>query len=168
MIAGDRPPRYGPGRGSPRHVPFGSGCSRTTVSCSSLANRDNRVNPAPAWLGEGQALALRCKGPFFYRSAGALACHTRRRAGFPRARAHAPGSVVRERPLPNGSREGTPARENKPTVVCDLAVSRLGGLSYSKEIKTRRFLLPNASKYETPSDNMITYSVHGCHGGKTI
>ena len=39
--------------------PFGSGRSRTTVSCSSLANRDNLVNPAPAWHGEGQALALR-------------------------------------------------------------------------------------------------------------
>ena len=33
VIAGDRPPRYGPGRGSPRHAPFGSRHSRTTVSC---------------------------------------------------------------------------------------------------------------------------------------
>ena len=32
-IAGDRPPRYGPGRGSPRHAPFGIRRSRTTVSC---------------------------------------------------------------------------------------------------------------------------------------
>ena len=31
-IAGDRPPRYGPGRGSPLHAPFGIRCSRTTVS----------------------------------------------------------------------------------------------------------------------------------------
>ena len=34
--------------------------------------------------GEGQALALREGEAFFYRSAGALACHTRMRAGFPR------------------------------------------------------------------------------------
>ena len=33
-IAGERPPRYGPGKGSPRHAPFGSRCSRTTVFCS--------------------------------------------------------------------------------------------------------------------------------------
>ena len=32
-IAGDRPPRYGPGRGSPLHAPFGIRRSRTTVSC---------------------------------------------------------------------------------------------------------------------------------------
>ena len=29
-IAGDRPPRYGPGRDSPRHAPFGSRRARTT------------------------------------------------------------------------------------------------------------------------------------------
>ena len=58
-IAGDRPPRYGPGEGSFRHAPFGIRRSRTTVFCSNLANRDNLVNPAPAWLDEGQALALR-------------------------------------------------------------------------------------------------------------
>ena len=34
--------------------------------------------------GEGQALALREGEAFFYRSAGALGCHTRIRAGFPR------------------------------------------------------------------------------------
>ena len=34
--------------------------------------------------GEGQALALREREPFFHRSAGALGCHTRIRAGFPR------------------------------------------------------------------------------------
>ena len=34
--------------------------------------------------GEGQALALREKETFFVRSAGALGCHTRIRAGFPR------------------------------------------------------------------------------------
>ena len=34
--------------------------------------------------GEGQALALREGVAFFYRSAGALGCHTRIRAGFPR------------------------------------------------------------------------------------
>ena len=32
-IAGDRPPRYGPGRDSPRHAPFGIRRARTTVSC---------------------------------------------------------------------------------------------------------------------------------------
>ena len=47
-IAGDRPPRYGPRRGSLRHAPFGSRCSRTTVSSPyNLANRDTLVNPAP-------------------------------------------------------------------------------------------------------------------------
>ena len=30
-IAGDRPPRYGPGRGSSLHAPFGLRRSRTTV-----------------------------------------------------------------------------------------------------------------------------------------
>ena len=34
--------------------------------------------------GEGQALALRYRTPFFYRRAWALGCHTRIRAGFPR------------------------------------------------------------------------------------
>ena len=34
--------------------------------------------------GEGQALALREGEAFFHRSAGALGCHTRIRAGFPR------------------------------------------------------------------------------------
>ena len=33
--------------------------------------------------GEGQALALREGRRFFQRSAGALGCHTRSRAGFP-------------------------------------------------------------------------------------
>ena len=32
-LAGDRPPRYGPGRDSPRHAPFGLRRARTTVSC---------------------------------------------------------------------------------------------------------------------------------------
>ena len=43
-------PRYGPRRGSPLHAPFGSRCSRTTVSCSSLAHPGNRGNPAPLLL----------------------------------------------------------------------------------------------------------------------
>ena len=34
--------------------------------------------------GEGQALALREGAAFFHRIAGALGCHTRIRAGFPR------------------------------------------------------------------------------------
>ena len=37
-------------------------------------------SPAPAWLSEGQALALRCKGPFFIVARGPV----------PRVRAHAP------------------------------------------------------------------------------
>ena len=62
-IAGDRPPRYGPGRRSSRYAPFGSRCSRTTVSGhardrggqapalqSYLANLENPDNPAPLWL----------------------------------------------------------------------------------------------------------------------
>ena len=52
-IAGDRPPRYGPRR-ILLSMPFGSRHSRTTVSCSFLANPVNLVNPAPAWHGEGQ------------------------------------------------------------------------------------------------------------------
>ena len=45
------PPRCGPGRGFPLHVPFGSRCSRTTVSSPyNLANLVNRVNPAPLLL----------------------------------------------------------------------------------------------------------------------
>ena len=40
-------PRATGSEGSLRHAPFGIRRSRTTVSCSSLANRDNRVNPAP-------------------------------------------------------------------------------------------------------------------------
>ena len=39
--------------------------------------------------GEGQALALREGEAFFYRSAGALGCHTRMRAGVPRHRSRA-------------------------------------------------------------------------------
>ena len=34
--------------------------------------------------GEGLSLALREEEAFFHRSAGALGCHTRIRAGFPR------------------------------------------------------------------------------------
>ena len=63
---------------SPRYAPFGSRRSRTTVSGArgrsrgtgpratdnranraNRGNRDNLENPAPAWLDEGQALALR-------------------------------------------------------------------------------------------------------------
>ena len=40
--------------------------------------------------------------------------------------------------------------------------SRLGGLSYKEEIETRRSLLPNASKYETPSINMIPQNRFQC------
>ena len=121
------PPRYGPGRGPPRHVPFGSRQSRTTVSCFSLANRDNLVNPAPAWLSEGQALALRGRE---------VALPTVARGPVPRDSCSCPRSVVREHPLPNGSREGTPAQENKPTVVvCE-----------SGSIETRRALLPGRNQ----------------------
>ena len=38
-IAWDRPPHYGPERGSPRHAPFGSRRSRTTVASS-----DKKIN----------------------------------------------------------------------------------------------------------------------------
>ena len=47
-----------------------------------------------------------CGEPFRARSAGALACHTRRRAGFPRERPRVPVTVVRERLLPNGAWRG--------------------------------------------------------------
>ena len=37
----------------------GAGAPELRSSAPNLANRDNLVNPAPAWLDEGQALALR-------------------------------------------------------------------------------------------------------------
>ena len=46
-IAGDRPPRYGPGRSSPRQAPFREQASPKLRSpASNLANRDNLEDPA--------------------------------------------------------------------------------------------------------------------------
>ena len=72
-LAGDRPPRYGPGRGFPRHAPFGSGAPELQSSAPNLANRVHPANPAPLWLQVlehasdrgGQAPALRARERFF-------------------------------------------------------------------------------------------------------
>ena len=70
---GTGPRATGPERGSPRHAPFGIRRARTTGSCSYLANLVNLVNPAlGAWLGEGQALALRDGRRFFTGARGAV------------------------------------------------------------------------------------------------
>ena len=75
----------------------------------------------------------------FFRSAGALGCHTRIRAGFPRDRWSAP-TMARDRPSPYGE-GGLPPR--RPIA------SRPGGLSYGSiaRIETGRSLLHRFMKH---------------------
>ena len=72
--------------------------------------------------GEGQALALRGRGrrfstkkPSHYCSAGALGCHTRIRAGFPRE-CPLDRSMARDRPSPYA--EGGSFSTKKPSRYC--------------------------------------------------
>ena len=77
----------GPARVEPCEGPRPTG--KGTVFYRSAGACPPRVSGRPQH-GEGQALALRGRGPFSpkkpsrYRSAGPLGCHTRIRAGFPR------------------------------------------------------------------------------------
>ena len=86
-----------PGMARDRPSPYGEGCRLFTVARgtgpreAAMAPGMARDRPSP--YDEGM--------PFFHRSAGALGCHTRIRAGFPREAAIDPG-MARDRPSPYG------------------------------------------------------------------
>ena len=106
--AGACPPRtfQAPSRGAPRKP-----CASERVSPRDRCMARDRPSP----YGKGgraediaRPFAIRRSQTTEPRSAEALGCHMRIRAGFPRDRSRAPETVVRDRLIPNGSNARPP------------------------------------------------------------
>ena len=112
--------------------------------CPTCAKTARQPGPFPRPRpGEGQALALRAAAHFF-RSAGALGCHTRIRAGFSRDRWSAP-TMTRDR------------FSHRPTMkraFCRPIASRPGGLAYWGNGSVRGITKPFKSCYSQLKVNL--------------